>query len=393
MRILLITDWMREPGGAERYISVLRDGLIAAGEQVSLLTSTAGSAGDGLAEYRAASSEWLPAKALLQITNPFAIRAMRSALREFRPDVALINMIEYHLSPAILFQLGPVPAVLTVSDYKSICPVGSKLLPDGQLCRHRAGWVCCRSGCVSVLHWLRDQPRYALLRSGRKRLARILACSRWVQRELARNDVASEHLILPVPPPTAAFRRAPAPAPLFVYSGRFEKTKGLVLLLAAFARLRRTIPSARLRIVGDGHERPQLERLVEAAGLGVAVTFRGWVAPDLVEHETADAWAVVVPSLWAEPLGLVAVEAMVRGVPVIASEAGGLGETVEHGRSGLLFPNGDLDALVRCLEAVARGACFPSHTLEPDVVRRARERHCLSRHLTALRRILGEVAG
>src|SRR5690606_20495241 len=104
---------------------------------------------------------------------------------------------------------------------------------------------------------------------------------------------------------------------------------------------RRVTPTARLRVVGEGPERPALEALARSLGLDGAVSFRGWVSPADVEHELADAWAQVVPSLWAEPLGLIALEAIVRGVPVIASAAGGLGEIVEHGRSGLLFPNGD----------------------------------------------------
>ncbi len=132
--------------------------------------------------------------------------------------------------------------------------------------------------------------------------------------------------------------------------------------------------------------------LTRDLGLDSAVTFRGWVAPADVEHELADAWAVVVPSLWAEPLGLVALEAIVRGVPVIASASGGLGEVVEHGVSGLRFPNGDEDALVGHMSAVARGQAFTSHTLADGVVERARESHSLSRHVERLRRIFRDVA-
>ena len=146
----------------------LRDGLRAAGDDVRLLTSSAGSAGDDTAEYRAYGTGRLAAKAVLQIVNPFALVTLRSALRGFRPEVVLLNMFEYQLSPAILAPLRQVPTVLLVTDYKGICPLGSKLLPSGRLCQDRAGLVCLRSGCVSLPHWVRDQPRYALLRAGRK---------------------------------------------------------------------------------------------------------------------------------------------------------------------------------------------------------------------------------
>jgi glycosyltransferase involved in cell wall biosynthesis len=71
------------------------------------------------------------------------------------------------------------------------------------------------------------------------------------------------------------------------------------------------------------------------------------------------AWAVVVPSLWAEPHGPVAVEAIVRGTPVICSASGGLGEIVEDGVSGLTFRNNDEEGLLRCLRRVAAGQAFP----------------------------------
>ena len=393
MRALLITDWMSAPGGAESYITWIRDALRASGDEVRLLTSTAGSAGDGSAEYRAFGTDRRAAQAFLQIVNPFAVVQVRGALRRFRPDVVLVNMFEHHLSPAILSQLREVPSVLTLTDYKCICPIGSKLLPNGHLCTEKAGAICRRYGCVSLPHWLRDRPRYALIRAGLRQVDRVLACSRWVQRELAGNGIEAECLPLPVPEPGQDFRRAPASSPLFVYCGRLDTEKGLLLLLHAFARVRAEVPAAQLRIVGRGPQRPILDHLVDTLGLQGAVTFRGWIAPSKVERELVDAWALVAPSLWAEPLGLVALEAIVRGVPVIASASGGFGETIDHGAGGLLFQNGHEGELVERLKAVATGNAFPSHAVPDEVIRRVRESYSLGRHVDRLRCILAEVAG
>jgi glycosyltransferase involved in cell wall biosynthesis len=392
MRVLLITDWMAGSGGAESYITWVRDGLRAAGDEVRLLTSSAGTAGDGSAEYRAYGTERLVAQAFLQIVNPFAVAQVRRAVREFHPDVVFVNMFEHHLSPAILGPLRGVPTVLSLLDYKTVCPLGTKLLPDGRICFDKAGAVCRRRGCVSALHWLRDRPRYGLIRSGVRTVRRVLTCSRWMQGELGRNGVSAEYLPLPVPEPRPGFRRAPSHEPLFVFCGRLDVEKGLPLLLRAFARVRAEVPSARLRIVGRGPQRTMLDGLTGALGLGDAVTFRGWIPPADVEWELEDAWALVVPSLWAEPLGLVALEAIVRGVPVVASASGGLGETVEHGLSGLLFANGDEDALVQRLNAVASGRVFPDHRLTPELVRRARETYAIAPHIGSLRRIFAETA-
>ena len=107
-----------------------------------------------------------------------------------------------------------------------------------------------------------------------------------------------------------------------------------------------------------------------------------------MERELEVAWASVAPSLWAEPLGLVAMEASVHGVPVIATAAGGFCETVEDGRTGLLFPRGDQDALLDCLRVVASGsAVFPT-----AAAAQMAERFSVSRHVSVMRRIFGEAA-
>jgi glycosyltransferase involved in cell wall biosynthesis len=392
VRVLLITDWLRGVGGAERYIVAVRDGLRGAGDEVRLLTSDVGTAGDGTAEYRAHGSETFLGRAALQLANPFARMAVRRALREFQPDVAIVNMFEHQLSPAIFGALGPVPTVLSVTDYKGICPVSSKLLPDGRLCHSPPGLVCWRSGCLTAPHWARDRARYALIRRGRRRVRRVIACSEWLRRELERHGIEAEHVPPPVPAPGPAFRRWPAEQPTLVYCGRLDRTKGVPLLLSAFARVRRTVPAARLRIVGDGPFRDALEVQARRLELGEAVSFRGLIPPERVEHELADAWAAVVPSLWAEPLGLVAIEAILRGIPVIASAAGGLGETVEPGVSGLLFANGDEDALVRQLDEVASARAFATHAVPDAAIGRLARRHDPATHTGRLRAILTSLA-
>jgi hypothetical protein len=114
MRILLITDWNRGRGGAEDYIAGLRQGLVQAGDQVRLLTSSVGTAGDGQADYIAYGTERIAAQAFLQVANPFAIATVHRAVREFRPDVAVVNMFAHHLSPAALLPLSGTPSILLV---------------------------------------------------------------------------------------------------------------------------------------------------------------------------------------------------------------------------------------------------------------------------------------
>ena len=384
LRVLLVTDSMASRGGAETYVSTIREALLRAGTDVRLLTTNTGVTPNPPAEFVARGSERRAAQAILQIANPFALAAARAAARSFRPDVALVHLFAYHLSPAVLWGLARVPIVLTVHDYKIVCPLGSKLLPGGQICTDGAGLRCWRSGCVTLPHLLRDEVRYAAIRAALGRVRRVLACSHHVQHELAANGISSEVLALPVKSPDPGFIRTPAPHPLFVFSGRFSREKGLPGLLRAFARVHARQSPARLRILGDGGLRGELEQQAAALGIADAVTFTGWLDASQVEQQLSDTWALVAPALWAEPFGLVAPEAIVRGVPVIASRVGGFAESVEDGRSGLLFDNGDEQALYRCLEAVASGAAFSSHVLPPDVVERARTTYSVDVHVEKL---------
>ncbi len=389
MRILLVTDWNRGRGGAESYIAGLHTGLEWEGDQVKLLTSSAGTAGDGHADYIAYGTECLAAQALLQIANPFAMATVRRAVRDFCPDVAFVNMFAHHLSPAALFPLGDLPSVLYVSDYKCICPVGSKLLPDGSLCTNQPGLVCWQSGCTSLPHWLRDLPRYALIRSQLSRFTKIITCSEWVRKALSHHGIAAETLLMPSPPPQKNYLRSPSPWPQLLYVGRLDREKGIDLLLRAMERLN----GVRLRIVGEGPLRPRLEHLAKSLGIGDRVSFIGWLEPSAINIELARTWALVVPSLWAEPLGLVAVEAVTRGVPVVASQSGGLAEIIEPGVTGLLFPNGDAAALEKRLRQLVSGTAFPGFRLPEDAVERAANRFNEASHIKALRSIMKEVAG
>jgi glycosyltransferase involved in cell wall biosynthesis len=130
--------------------------------------------------------------------------------------------------------------------------------------------------------------------------------------------------------------------------GRLGPEKRLDRLLTVLARLRKecAVPCRGL-IVGDGHERVALER--QAATLGLlphAVEFRGAVASAAPTYGEAD--VLVLTSDW-EGTPNVVLEAMASGLPVVATEVGGVGDLVEDGRTGFLVPRGDGDRLFSAL--------------------------------------------
>lgn len=392
MRVLLVTDWAPTVGGIETYLDRLRDELVRSGDEVRLLTSSAGTAGEGAADYVARAGDNPLLLAGLQLANPFAAGALRRANREFRPDVVFVNMFERYLSPAVLRPPGRVPVVVMVHYYKPVCPTALKLLPGGGACTERAGLTCLRHGCVGPAAWLRDQPRYASIWAGLRRAEAVLACSRWVARELAACEVEAAPLHPPVPAPAPGYRRERAREPVILYVGRLAPEKGPDLLVRAFAAIAGAYPRARLRLVGDGVLRDRLACLAAELGVDASVELLGRLPFERVEAELARAWALVAPSRWAEPFGLAAVEAVTREVPVVASAGGGHAETLEDGSTALLVRNGDVEGLATALDAVLAARAFPSGTLPADAVERARRRHAEALHTEALRAVFADVA-
>jgi glycosyltransferase involved in cell wall biosynthesis len=150
----------------------------------------------------------------------------------------------------------------------------------------------------------------------------------------------------PEPPP-------PPAAPRLAIVGRLIPIKGHDTLLRALATVRSDVPGITLEVAGDGALEPDLRATTTRLGLDDVVRFLGHVPRVAEVFERAE--VVVVPSL-GEGFGMVALEAMERGRPVVASAVGGLPEIVEDGRTGLLVPSADADALAEAIRGLAGDA-------------------------------------
>ena len=129
---------------------------------------------------------------------------------------------------------------------------------------------------------------------------------------------------------------------LLVHISNFRPVKRVLDVVETFRRVYRRQPSTRLLMVGDGPERGRVEQFCRENGLCHAITFVGSLP--LIEEVLAGADLFLLPSE-SESFGLAALEAMSCEVPVIATNAGGLPEVVESGKSGFLCPVGDVDGM------------------------------------------------
>ncbi len=134
-----------------------------------------------------------------------------------------------------------------------------------------------------------------------------------------------------------------------VFLGRLEKRKGLPFLLEAFALVKRDFPDTRLVVAGDGGLRSVCELYVERNRLA-DVIFTGYVAdearPDY--YKTADIYCA--PNTGGESMGLVLLEALSAGAPIVASRIDGFRDVLQEGREGFMVPPRDSEALAMALK-------------------------------------------
>lgn len=149
-------------------------------------------------------------------------------------------------------------------------------------------------------------------------------------------------------------------APLVLYTGRFVERKGVRELIAAIPRVLEHAPTTRFVLAG-GHRNcsgaemehwwlpPELKPYCDR------IHFTGWLTPAQLTEWYLAADVLVVPS-WYEPFGMVILEGMLYGLPIVAAAVGGPSEILEHDRTGLLCPPKDAEALADAISRFATDA-------------------------------------
>jgi len=217
-----------------------------------------------------------------------------------------------------------------------------------------------------------------LLQFGARADALVLLGKRsatWLSEELSGSGVDIRVVSNAVP--RASLRpRSTLTSPLIVSAGRMVAGKQFTHLIRAFHRVHASHPDWRLRIFGDGPERPRLVRLIGSLGLSGYVELPGTVG--MLEHEWPKASLFALTSR-AEGQGLVMLEAAAAGLPLVAYDCvGGVSDIIGENERGLLVPLGDVDALAAALlrfvesstlrQEFGSRACLAMTSYEPAIV-------------------------
>lgn len=288
---------------------------------------------------------------------PLPLRLLRTAAAIYRwsrgADAVLVNGLRLEAMAAT--RLSGTPAVHKVVGDFAWERARSRGWFQGTLDEYQAAPKTLR---LRLLDWVRTL--------GLRGAARIIVPSRYLGRIVEGWGVPPGRTALvynAVEPRTDAAEATPAlppfAGPTIVTVCRLVPWKGVEGLIDALPAL----DGARLVVVGDGPLRAPLEARARAAGLGERVIFTGGVPQARVRAILREADAFVLNSSY-EGLPHVVLEAMAEGAPVVATDAGGTGEVVEDGVTGLLVPPGRPEALAEALRAVLG---------DPATARRLRE--------------------
>ena len=276
-----------------------------------------------------------------------------------RAEGLRLDVLHLH-KPVDVLPPSPVPVVRVVHGNGASCPSATRFLTRQQTPCPRAYSV---SGCLwghLVDHCGSRHPQniradFRQIRHQMRQIPRMptYTVSQFLKSQMIRagyNEDQLQVLRSPAPDVQEAFRPPPSDGPpRFAFLGRLVPHKGLGWLLRALAQ---TNTDVRLDVAGEGYAREAMQRLTEQLGLTSKVTFHGWVPPEAAKQLIEAARAVVFPSLWHEPAGLVTLEAAAYGRPVIASRVGGIPEYALDDYSLLVQPN-DINGLAEALERLA----------------------------------------
>jgi glycosyltransferase involved in cell wall biosynthesis len=372
--VLLVTPRWSRDGGVATHVIASAAALAGRGVRVRVLCARVD------AEERTPGVEVVHSPSLFDQDATPAERLR--ALAGGQPDIVHIHQVD---DPVLVRSLRPqAPVVVSVHGYTA-CTSGVHYFRPGQECMRAHGAGCWANltlrGCAHTSNPGRLPRSYRQAGSALQALRSCdlaLAYSSAIDRHLAINEI-EQRAIVPLfttmPPARgsgyAGRRRV-------VFAGRVVAPKGIAVLIRAAQDV-----DAEFVICGDGWRLGEMRELAQRTGVAGRVRFTGWLGPEQLAREVAEASLVAMPSIWPEPFGLGGIEAFEAGRPVVASLTGGIGDWLQDGVNGLAVEPGDAAGLARALSELLADPARQQALGEAGRAMAA-ERFSVERHLTAL---------
>lgn len=340
-RRVLTLSWEYPPvveGGLARHVHKLSEALVRAGDDVAVITRGA----------------------LARTEHPGGVEVHRVAEPPKPADLRAFLRWIARMNRDVVRAAADLPAPDVVHGHDWLVGRAAVALAD----RHDVPLVVTIHATEHGRHqgWVRRRPQRTIHEAERdlaRRADRVVVCSQFmadhveqvfgVQADVIPNGLDPADL-RPVGDLDALRARFAEPGErLVLLAGRLMYEKGFQHALDALAAVARRVPEVRFVVAGTGTHEAELRRQCTALGLDRRGTFLGWAGDEVLHGLYRVADVCVVPSLY-EPFGLVPLEAMASGCPVVAADVGGLREVVPNDLVGLRFAPRDAVALTRVLE-------------------------------------------
>ncbi|MBX9660990.1 MAG: glycosyltransferase family 4 protein [Nitrospiraceae bacterium] len=273
-------------------------------------------------------------------------QAVDDAIRRFHPDVVHIHNTFPMLSPAILQAAWhhQVPVVMTLHNFRLMC-IQAMFLRDGQICEDCMGRLpwrgvlrrCYRRSMAQSAALAASVSVHRALGTYKRAVSRFVTLNEFCRDKFVEGGLPFERIsvkpnFVDAPP----LEDTPREGGLFV--GRLSPEKGISTLAEAMHKL----AGIRVDVLGEG---PEAAIASNVDGL----ILHGNAPAGTVRTMMLRAAYLVMPSIWYETFGMVAIEAFSCALPVIASDLGAMQTLIDHGRTGLLFKAGSADELAETL--------------------------------------------
>lgn len=271
----------------------------------------------------------------------------KEAFQNGKPDLIYLHKCQSIPLLEKIVESG-LPAIRMMHDHELYCLTGSKYFPLSRTpCQCKAPFCCLFPGMALFRGKGGGIFTQKKLLSLDQKLSCHFVASSYMKQELERQgyDPNCISLLPPVPSPVQEEGKqisSFSEKNRILYVGQVIRGKGLDLLLRAVSLM--TIPFE-LVVIGEGSYLESCQNLAKRLGIEKNVQFTGFLTHEKIKEYYREASVVVVPSLWPEPFGLVGLEAMRFGLPVVGFATGGISDWLKDGENGFLLPPKDVSLL------------------------------------------------
>lgn len=341
---LHINESLLPTGGAEGYIMDLAKSMIASGISVHLGTSRVEELTLPKVSHVFPGVDEKSEGELLM----GQVEDIQGVMKENGLEVVHLHSID---NPGLYSALGEsFPVIRTVHDSRAVCPTEFRINETGQLCAVAIGELClsCSTDVGPSTISSKKETLTAL-----DRLDLVLVPSAYTKEQLVINGVSADKVkVLPLFVP-AGLESKPKDTEShtsdILFIGRIIKSKGLAQAIEAVSNIKRPF---RFVVCGDGPDIESCQKMVNDLGMTDKVKFVGWTGRKETSKYLAGTGVLLVPSMGPESFGLVGLEAMNYGKPVVAFNSGGINEWLRNGENGYLIDRGNVNEMTRAVSTL-----------------------------------------